>query len=162
MFDIGWLELIIIGIVALIVVGPNDLPGMFRNAGRFMGKMRGMAREFQRAMEDAANESGVKEAVDGLNKIQDVANPTRSAKTFAKDFMKDTGLDDLDEIEADLNNAAEGSATGSTSKPKPKPKSPVPPAAESTKSSPPDSPAEPAGPAAAGPAAAAAAEKSEG
>ncbi|MDE0112845.1 MAG: Sec-independent protein translocase protein TatB, partial [Albidovulum sp.] len=50
MFDIGWSELLIIGIVALIVVGPKDLPGMFRALGRFTGKMRGMAREFQRAM----------------------------------------------------------------------------------------------------------------
>lgn len=61
MFDIGMTELLVIGIVALIVVGPRDLPGMFRTLGRFTGKMRGMAREFQRAMEDAADESGVRE-----------------------------------------------------------------------------------------------------
>ncbi len=61
MFDIGMTELLVIGIVALIVVGPKDLPGMFRTLGRFTGKMRGMAREFQRAMEDAADESGVKD-----------------------------------------------------------------------------------------------------
>lgn len=61
MFDIGMTELLVIGIVALIVVGPKDLPGMFRTLGRFTGKMRGMAREFQRAMEDAADESGVRD-----------------------------------------------------------------------------------------------------
>ena len=58
MLDLGWSELLVIGIVALIVVGPKDLPVLFRNLGRFMGKARGMAREFSRAMNDAADESG--------------------------------------------------------------------------------------------------------
>jgi sec-independent protein translocase protein TatB len=61
MFDIGWTELLLIGIVALIVVGPKDLPVMFRTLGRLIGKARAMAREFQRAMEQAADESGVKD-----------------------------------------------------------------------------------------------------
>ena len=50
MFDIGWSELMIIGVVALIVVGPKDLPMMFRKVGNFVGKARGMARDFQSAM----------------------------------------------------------------------------------------------------------------
>lgn len=51
----------VIGVVALIVVGPKDLPVLFRNVGRFVGKARGMAREFSRAMEAAADEAGVKD-----------------------------------------------------------------------------------------------------
>jgi sec-independent protein translocase protein TatB len=66
MLDLGWTELLVIGIVALIVVGPKDLPVLFRNVGRFMGKARAMAREFSRAMNEAAEESGVKEATQGF------------------------------------------------------------------------------------------------
>ena len=73
MFDFGWGELLLIGIVALIVVG-DDFPSMFRQLGRFTGKMRRMAREFQRAMEEAADEAGVKDAA---NTFRDAANPTR-------------------------------------------------------------------------------------
>jgi sec-independent protein translocase protein TatB len=61
MLDLGWSELLVVGVVALIVVGPKDLPVMFRNVGRFVGKARGMAREFSRAMEAAADEAGMKD-----------------------------------------------------------------------------------------------------
>jgi sec-independent protein translocase protein TatB len=71
MFDIGWTELMVIGIVALIVVGPKDLPKMFRTLGQFTAKARGMAREFQRAMDDAADSSGVKDVARDLRKATD-------------------------------------------------------------------------------------------
>ncbi|MFU8864896.1 MAG: Sec-independent protein translocase protein TatB [Rhodobacterales bacterium] len=71
MFDMGWTELLLIGIVALIVVGPKELPMLFRNVGRFVGKARGMAREFSRAMEDAADESGVRDVAKSLKSVAD-------------------------------------------------------------------------------------------
>ena len=66
MFEIGWTELLVIGVVALIVIGPKDLPEMFRQLGRFNGKMRSMARDFQRAMDQAANETGLNDVARDL------------------------------------------------------------------------------------------------
>ncbi|NPD13787.1 twin-arginine translocase subunit TatB [Xinfangfangia sp. D13-10-4-6] len=87
--EVGWSELLIIGVVALVVIGPKDLPEMFRTLGRFTAKMRSMAREFSRAMEDAARESGVKEAADDLRKV---ANPRSmgldAVKSAADKFEK--------------------------------------------------------------------------
>ncbi|NHF74277.1 Sec-independent protein translocase protein TatB [Paracoccus xiamenensis] len=72
--DIGWSELLLIGVVALIVIGPRDLPHMFRALGRITGKMRTMAREFSSAMEDAARDTGLNDAANSLNEIRDVTS----------------------------------------------------------------------------------------
>ena len=54
MFDIGWGELLIIGIVALIAIGPKELPAALRALGQWMGKIRRMAGEFQNQFQLAA------------------------------------------------------------------------------------------------------------
>ncbi|TDK43019.1 Sec-independent protein translocase protein TatB [Antarcticimicrobium luteum] len=92
MFDLGWTELLVIGIVALIVVGPKDLPVLFRNVGRWVGKARGMAREFSRAMNDAADESGMN---DIAKTFKTATNPVGSALDGVKDAARDmtAGLD---------------------------------------------------------------------
>ncbi|TCS62387.1 sec-independent protein translocase protein TatB [Primorskyibacter sedentarius] len=85
MFGMGWTEMLVIGVVALIVVGPKELPVLFRNIGRFAGKARGMAREFSRAMEQAADESGVK---DIQSTIRTATNPLGSALDGVKDAAR--------------------------------------------------------------------------
>ena len=89
MFDIGMTEMLVVGVVALIVVGPKDLPVMFRRVGQFVGKAKGMAREFSSAMNDAADESGMREAASGLNKsLKAATNPLGSAMDGVKDAAK--------------------------------------------------------------------------
>ncbi len=108
MFGFDWPELIIIGIVALIFIGPEDLPDMFRQLGRFTAKLRQMSREFSRAMDQAAKDTGV----------SDVA---RDLKTSTS--MKSMGLDKVREA-ADkfekwdpIKNAAKPSMTSAATMP---------------------------------------------
>jgi sec-independent protein translocase protein TatB len=74
MFDIGFTELMVIGVVSLIVIGPKDLPDMFRTMGRFTAKARSMARDFQRAMESAADDAGMKDTVRDLKSMTSSRN----------------------------------------------------------------------------------------
>ncbi len=99
--DIGWMELMVIGIVALIVVGPKDLPKMFRKMGQVTGRIRAMAREFSNAMNEAADETGMTE----LNRDLKAASKFTNPKKMARDLMGDA-LDDIDPSKFE-----EGSAT---------------------------------------------------
>ena len=95
MFDLGWAELLVIGIVALIVVGPKDLPVMFRRVGQFVGKAKGMAREFTSAMNDAADQSGVREMSSSINKsLKAATNPVGTAMNEVKSAAK--SMTDID------------------------------------------------------------------
>jgi sec-independent protein translocase protein TatB len=69
MFDIGWSELLVIGIVALIAIGPKELPGVLRTVGNYMGKIRRMASEFQGQFHEAMREAemaDLKKSVDEM------------------------------------------------------------------------------------------------
>src|SRR6185503_7839785 len=61
MFDIAWSELLVIIVVALVVVGPKDLPRLMRTAGQWAGKARGMANEFRRSFDEMARQSELDE-----------------------------------------------------------------------------------------------------
>lgn len=95
MFDLGWTELLVIGVVALIVVGPKDLPILFRRVGQFVGKAKGMAREFSSAMNDAADDTGMREMSSSLNKsLKAATNPLGSAMDGVKSAA--SSLTDID------------------------------------------------------------------
>ena len=64
MFDLGWQELFLIGAVALIVVGPKDLPKLFSKVGNILGKIKQISREFY----DQINESAEMEEIESLKK----------------------------------------------------------------------------------------------
>ncbi|MBG6156143.1 MAG: Sec-independent protein translocase protein TatB [Roseibium album] len=75
MFDIGWTELMVIACVAIIVVGPKDLPRMLRTLGQTIGKARRMSREFQSTFNDALREAEQQADIADMKKqVEDVAN----------------------------------------------------------------------------------------
>ena len=57
MLDIGWSEMLVIAVVAIVIIGPKDLPRALRAFGRWMSKARAMAREFQNSLDDIAREA---------------------------------------------------------------------------------------------------------
>jgi sec-independent protein translocase protein TatB len=57
MFGIGWSEFVVIGVVALIAIGPKELPGVLRMVGQSLGKIRRMANEFQGQFQEAMREA---------------------------------------------------------------------------------------------------------
>ena len=85
MFDIGWGELVVIGIVALIAIGPKELPTVLRTLGQFMGKVRRMANEFQGQFQEAMREAEMadlkKHAEDIKSSVGDLANFNPMANT---------------------------------------------------------------------------------
>ncbi len=92
MLDIGWSELLLIGVVALIVVGPKDLPHMFHSLGRMTAKARAMGREFSRAMEEAARDSGLDAAAQNVKDLKGLTS------------KKSLGLDALDRVTEKFEN----------------------------------------------------------
>ena len=78
MFDIGWGELVVIGIVALIAIGPKELPGVLRTLGQYMGKIRRMASEFQGQFQEAMREAEMaelkKQAEDLKSSVSDLGS----------------------------------------------------------------------------------------
>ena len=77
MFDFGSGELLVIGVVALVVIGPKELPGVLRTVGKTVARLRRMAGEFQGQFHDAMREAELHDAVKSLSDIQSsVANVT--------------------------------------------------------------------------------------
>jgi len=101
MFDIGWSELVLIGAVALVVIGPKELPGMLRTVGGAVTKIRRMAAEFQGQISEAMREAemaDVKKTVDGLN----------------DSVSSGTSFNPIQTIRDEIHNAVEGTNPAST------------------------------------------------
>ncbi|MEQ8406489.1 MAG: Sec-independent protein translocase protein TatB [Oceanicaulis sp.] len=85
---IGAPELLVIAIIALVVVGPKDLPLMVRRVGRFVGKMRGLAREFQRSFDELGREAELEELKKEVQQLKK-ANPVSEIQKEFRDAEAD-------------------------------------------------------------------------
>jgi sec-independent protein translocase protein TatB len=89
MFDISWGKILIVGIVALIFIKPQDLPDALRTLGQMVGKLRRMASDFQYQFSQAINESGVKDIQSTIDNTA-TFNPV----SYARDQIK-SAIDDF-------------------------------------------------------------------
>ena len=95
MFDIGWSELVVIAVVALIAIGPKELPGVLRTVGLYMGKIRKMASEFQGQFQEAMREAEMADLKKHVDEMSDAAkgftdfDPLASVKKEVESFSAD-------------------------------------------------------------------------
>src|SRR5439155_15958796 len=91
----GWSELAVIAIVALIAIGPKELPGVLRTIGQYMGKVRRMASEFQGQFHEAMREAEMADLKKSVDEMTDVAkgftdfDPLASVKKEVDSFAAD-------------------------------------------------------------------------
>ncbi|MBL1420293.1 MAG: twin-arginine translocase subunit TatB [Alphaproteobacteria bacterium] len=84
MFDIGWTEVMVIVAVAVIVVGPKDIPKMLKTVGKYLRKAKTMMRDVRRQVEEVADISELKQL-------------KADAEKMTKDMTKDMGVDSFDD-----------------------------------------------------------------
>jgi sec-independent protein translocase protein TatB len=88
MFDIGWSELALIAVVALIAIGPKELPGVLRTVGQWVGKMRRMAAEFQGQFQEAMREAEMADLKQSFDEVRQAASG-RSKGSLITSLQKD-------------------------------------------------------------------------
>jgi sec-independent protein translocase protein TatB len=110
MFDIGWGELLLVGIVALIVIGPKELPTVMRTIGHWMGRVKRMAAEFQGQFQEALREAELddlkKQADDLTSSVGDMANPLGDVQKDIEDALDTSDLESPPATSTDTGSEA--------------------------------------------------------
>jgi len=109
MFDISWSEFLLIGIVALIVIGPKELPAVMRTLGQWTRKVRSMASEFQNQFQEAMREA---EMTDLKKQVDDMARDVTDVDPLkgVRDDIENVGSD----VQRSLSSTTEQSTTDQT------------------------------------------------
>ncbi len=109
MFDIGWSEMAVIALIALVVIGPKELPNAMRIAAKWARKARSMAREFQSGVDDMIREADLDDARKALDTaktldmgkvLEDTVDPTGSLREEAEDLRNTARSDGSPEATA--------------------------------------------------------------
>ena len=104
MFDIGWSELVVIAVVALIAIGPKELPGVLRMVGQWMGKARKMASEFQGQFQEAMREAEMADLKKTFDEVKDTATGfagNNVMTSLQKDVTDSLRIEDINKPAAD-------------------------------------------------------------
>ena len=99
MFDIGWSELVVIAVVALVAIGPKELPGVLRTVGQWMGKARKMASEFQGQFREAMREAEMADLKKSFDEVKEAATGFTSGHLMTsqeKDVGNALRIEDVD------------------------------------------------------------------
>src|ERR1700688_339102 len=117
MFDIGWSELVVIAVVALIAIGPKELPGVLRMVGQWMGKARRMAAAFQGQFQEAMREAEMADLKKSFDEVREAATGFASGNVMTS-LEKDVGnalrIDDIDKPATSNDAPATSSDTPAT------------------------------------------------
>lgn len=79
MFDLGFTEMAVIAVVAILIIGPKQLPVVLRTIGKWMGKARSLAREFQDSVNEAIRESELEDVRKEMDSFRRVGRPDDAA-----------------------------------------------------------------------------------
>jgi sec-independent protein translocase protein TatB len=109
MFDIGWSELVVIAVVALIAIGPKELPGVLRMVGQWMGKARKMAAEFQGQFQEAMREAEMADLKKSFDEVKDIATGNNVMTSLQKDVSDALTIDKP--VDAQVASAIDQPAT---------------------------------------------------
>ena len=115
MFDIGWSELVVIAVVALIAIGPKELPGVLRMVGQWMGKARKMAAEFQGQFQEAMREAEMADLKKSFDEVKEAAtglSPANVMTSLQKDVSDALQIGDIDKPADTPVDAQVASAVG--------------------------------------------------
>ncbi len=116
MFDIGWSELVVIAVVALIAIGPKELPGVLRMVGQWMGKARKMAAEFQGQFQEAMREAEMADLKKSFDEVKETAtalSPGSLMTSLQKDVDNALQISEADKpATAEVSDAQVAAAIG--------------------------------------------------
>jgi sec-independent protein translocase protein TatB len=114
MFDIGWSEFVVIAVVALIAIGPKELPGVLRMVGQWMGKARKMAAEFQGQFQEAMREAEMADLKKSFDEVKEAATGFTSGNVMTslqKDVSAALSIEEVDKPAVDPEISAETAST---------------------------------------------------
>ena len=120
MFDIGWSEFALIAVVALIAIGPKELPGVLRTVGQWMGKARKMAAEFQGQFQEATREAEMADLKKSFDEVREAASGFTSGNlmtSLEKDVSSALRIDDVDKPAAAATDTPASGDAPATSNP---------------------------------------------